>query len=379
MGVDISPFYVMEALREAEKLANAGHDIVHLSVGQPSAMLPDAVISEAQRSLREKNQGYTDSLGMITLREAIGDFYKTRYGISVPVSNIAVTVGSSIGCALALMTAFDAGQKIGITVPYYPAYPNMMRALNFQPEMLRADIQSRYQTTPQILESCKAELAGLMIASPSNPAGTVIPPDDMHQLVMQCKSRNIQLVSDEIYHGITYDKVKADTALRYSEDAIVVNSFSKYFLMPGFRLGWVVMPERFVRHFANLLQNFVISAPSLSQHVALHMLQHTEILDKEVARYKENRAILLGVTERMGMKDIAPADGAFYLYADVSALCDDSKSFCQRMLHEANVSIVPGYDFDTQRGHRMIRISYCGSKERIEEAASRLLSWYQKQ
>lgn len=375
MGINISPFYVMEALSDAEKLAASGHDIIHLNVGQPSAKLPAEVIALAQASLALENQGYTHSLGMLSLREAIADFYTARYGVDVPVSRIAVTVGSSIGCALALMAAFTAGQKVGISVPYYPAYPNMLKALNLEPHIIRTDASSRYQLTPAMLLAEKKSLSGLMIASPSNPAGTVINPADLADICQICTDNNITLISDEIYHGITYGDTMADTALRYSGAAIIVNSFSKYFIMPGFRLGWVVMPEHLMRDYECLLQNFVISAPQLSQHIALAMLKQTRLLDEEVRRYEQNRAIMLEAMQDLGFTDISTAEGAFYLYANCTALADNSKALCDEILLKAHVSIVAGLDFDAEQGAHMVRVSYCGDSARIEEAVKRLKHW----
>lgn len=378
MAINISPFYVMEAVSDAEKLTASGYDVIHLSVGQPSAKLPKDVIASAQESLLLEAQGYTHSLGMLPLRQAIADYYATQYGVAVPVSRIAVTVGSSIGCALALMAAFSAGQKIGISVPYYPAYPNMIKALNLAPHYIRADASTRYQLSPSMLMAEKDTLSGLMIASPSNPAGTVINPEDLAEICRICADHNITLISDEIYHGITYGDAIADTALRYSDTAIIVNSFSKYFIMPGFRLGWVVMPEHLMRDYECLLQNFVISAPQISQQIALSMLKQTRMLDAEVERYEHNREIMLLAMQDLGFTDISSAEGAFYLYANCTALADDSKALCDEILHQAHVSIVPGADFDAELGSQMVRISYCGDTERIKEAVTRLKHWKAK-
>lgn len=375
----IHPFYVMEAMIEAEKLQKSGADIIHLSVGQPSTTLPQDVIERAKASLDDGVIGYTHSLGIEPLRAAISNHYRTRYGVDVPLSRIAVTVGSSVGAALALMAAFGPGDEVGIGVPYYPAYPNMLRGLNLQPRFLRTTANTRYQVTPEQLAHEGAGLKGLMVASPSNPAGTIIEPDDLAALCRWCDSHDARLFSDEIYHGITFGAAKADTALRYSDRAIVINSFSKYFLMPGFRLGWVVMPDDIMRRYECLLQSFVISAPTVSQHVALAMFEHTDILDREVARYDTNRTMLMQACHELGFTDVSAAEGAFYLYASIGSLAESSPVLCTRLLHEAHVSIVPGLDFDEAHGDQTVRMSYCGDTERLRTAIARMKAWKQAQ
>jgi aspartate/methionine/tyrosine aminotransferase len=374
----IDPFYVMEAMTHAEMLQKAGKDIIHLSIGQPSGVLPHAAIERTKAALDHGVSSYTHSLGIPPLREAIAQHYRMRYGISVPVSRIAITVGSSVGVALALMAAFTPGDEIAIGVPYYPAYPNMLRGLNLTPKFLRTTAQTRYQVTAEQMEREGNGVAGLMVASPSNPAGTIITPDELAALCRWCDTSGARLFSDEIYHGITFDGAKADTALRYSENAVVINSFSKYFMMPGYRIGWVVMPEALMRRFECLLQGFVISAPTLSQHMALAMFDHLEMLDKEVARYETNRTMLVDACHTLGFTDISTAEGAFYLYANIGTLADTSPELCTRLLHEAGVSIVPGLDFDSTGGHRTVRMSYCGDTERLKEAIARLMLWKQQ-
>ncbi|MBA4274625.1 MAG: 1-aminocyclopropane-1-carboxylate deaminase [Alphaproteobacteria bacterium] len=375
----IHPFYVMEAMIEAEKLQKSGADIIHLSVGQPSTTLPQDVIERAKASLDDGVIGYTHSLGIEPLRLAISNHYRVRYGVDVPISRIAVTVGSSVGAALALMAAFSPGDEVGIGVPYYPAYPNMLRGLNLRPRFLRTTANTRYQVTPEQLAHEGEGIKGLMVASPSNPAGTIIAPDDLAALCRWCDSHDARLFSDEIYHGITFGSATADTALRYSERAVVINSFSKYFLMPGFRLGWVVMPEDIMRRYECLLQSFVISAPTVSQHVALAMFEHTDILDREVARYDTNRMMLMQACHELGFTDVSAAEGAFYLYASIGSLAENSPMLCKRLLHEAHVSIVPGLDFDEAHGDQTVRMSYCGDTERLRTAIARMKAWKQAQ
>lgn len=371
----IEPFYVMEAMIEAEKLQKSGADIIHLSVGQPSATLPAPVLEAAKASLSDGVVGYTHSLGIEPLRAAISEHYRKRYGVDVPVSRIAVTVGSSVGAALALMAAFAPGDEVGIGVPYYPAYPNMLRGLNLKPRFLRTSANTRYQISPEQLSHEGDGIKGLMIASPSNPAGTIVLPEDLRVLCHWCDAHDARLFSDEIYHGITFGEVKADTALRYSDRAVVINSFSKYFIMPGFRLGWVVMPDDIMRRYECLLQSFVISAPTVSQHVALAMFEHTDVLDAEVARYAQNRTMLLEACHELGFVDVSAAEGAFYLYANIGELAESSQALCASLLNEAHVSIVPGMDFDSEQGHLSVRMSYCGDTARLAEAIARMKRW----
>lgn len=374
----IHPFYVMEALVEAEKLQKAGADVIHLSVGQPSATLPQAVIEKGKSALEDGAIGYTHSLGIEPLREAISRHYALRYGVDVPMSRIAVTVGSSVGVALALMAAFAPGDEIGIGVPYYPAYPNMLRGLNLRPRLIRTSANTRYQITPEQLAEEGEGLSGLMVASPSNPAGTIIGPEDMKALCQWGDAHDARLFSDEIYHGITFGDTKAETALRYSERAVVINSFSKYFMMPGFRLGWVVMPDDIMRRYECLLQSFVISAPAISQQIALAMFEHTDFLDREVLRYKTNRDLLMQACHTLGFTDVSAAEGAFYLYANIGDLAENSQSLCRDLLHAAHVSIVPGLDFDEAHGNKTVRMSYCGDTERLRTAIARMHAWKQQ-
>lgn len=368
----IQPFYVMEAISEAERLQAEGHDIIHLSVGQPSARLPAKALHDAETAFEAQNMGYTHSLGLAALRARIARFYEERYGVQVAPERIAVTVGASIGCALAMMAAFERGDKVALGVPYYPAYPNMMLGLGIEPVLLRTTKETRYQ--PQV-SMLPGDVQGVLIASPSNPAGTVIEAAELAGIAEWCDARGARLISDEIYHGITFGGQVADTALRYSKRAIVVNSFSKYFLMPGYRLGWVVMPEDMVRQYECLLQNFVISAPTFSQQVALTMFEEMDYLDAEVARYARNRELLMEAARSFGLTDIASPDGAFYVYGNSTAIESDSARLCERLLHEAHVCIVPGRDFDQEQGQAYVRMSYCGDTERLKQAITRMLDW----
>src|SRR5579863_2967710 len=370
----IPPFIAMDVLRAANERAATGAEVLHLEVGQPSTPAPAAVVAAAERALRSEALGYTDALGISPLRRAIARHYRDRYGVDLDSARVIVTVGSSGGFLLAFLAAFDAGDRIGMVSPGYPAYRNILRALGLEPVEIPAGPAERYQPTPALLERLDRPLDGLIVASPANPTGTMLSPDDLATLVRYCEVRGIRLISDEIYHGITYDRVEA-TALASSAHAIVVNSFSKYFSMTGWRLGWLILPADLVRPVECLAQNLFISPPALSQHAAMAAFDCREELDANVARYRENRALLLRELPKAGFDRLAPPDGAFYIYADVAHLTNDSDEFCRRILADTGVAMTPGADFDPARGSGTLRISFAGSTETIAEAARRLRDW----
>lgn len=372
----VSPFHVMEVLREAHALADSGTDVIHLSVGQPWMEAPEAVRKHAADLLTKgATLGYTDAKGILPLRQKISQFYKDVYGADVPASRIIVTVGSSSAFFITLLSAFDPGDKIAIAIPYYPAYPNMLEAAGLKPLYIRTDATTNYQPTVAMLEALSEKPAGLVIASPSNPAGTVICPEELARIVKYCDDNGIRLISDEIYHGITYEDFKVKTAASLSPNAVVVNSFSKYFLMPGWRLGWAVVPEELQRSYESLLQNFFISPPAISQHAAVKVFDCLDELDAVVAGYARNRSLLLETLPKAGFRNLSPAHGAFYIYADVSELTNDSDSFCKSVLNETGVSIVPGHDFDREQGSHFIRFGFAGQESRVREAMQRLQHW----
>lgn len=375
----VAPFRVMEVLEKAWKMEKEGASVCHLSIGQPSATMPDAVKQKLVSLLQsETSLGYTEALGIPALREAISNHYRDVYGADVPASRIIATVGSSAATFMALMSAFDAGDKVAIAVPFYPAYPTMLEALGLEAVYLHTTLETGFQPTVEMLEALPEKPAGLIIASPSNPAGTVIDADALRELARYCETHRIRLISDEIYHGIVFEGKHYTSAAALSPHAIVVNSFSKYFLMPGWRLGWAVVPEDLVPSFEALLQNFFISPPAISQHAAVEIFRHKAYLDNVVAGYARNRALLLEALPRMGFTRLAPSEGAFYLFADVSHLTNDSQAFCAEMLAETGVSTVPGIDFDKEQGQRFVRFSFCGSEEKMRDALARLEPWMAK-
>ncbi len=371
---DIRPFEVMEAFREAAALEADGNDIVHVSLGQPGKKPPQPVLDYVQEQLQASSLGYTDACGLPALREAIAGYYQQSYGLDVPVSRIFVTVGSSAAYYMGLLAAFDAGSRIAIARPCYPAYPNMMEALGIEPVFLDAKEDEGFQPTVALLEAA-GDVDGLILASPSNPTGSVLSRFELKALSDYCKEHDIQIFSDEIYHHVVYEDADFDTMLRYNDHAMVMNSFSKYFLLPGWRLGWAVVPERLVRSYESLLQSFFISPSAIAQHAALKTFEHQDVLQEVVGDYAANRDMLKTTLEALGFTGLNKAQGAFYLYANISAFSQDSKEFCKKMLHEAGVCAVPGLDFDQAYGWEYVRFSFCGDASDIQKACERLQNW----
>ncbi len=370
----IPPFIAMDMLRAANERAAAGNDVVHLEIGQPSTPAPARVLVAAQAALARETLGYTDALGLPALREAIAADYRERHGLAVDPARIVVTTGSSGAFILAFLAAFEPGDRVALAAPSYPAYRNILSALDLVPVELPAGPAERYQMTLDLLARAEGTLAGVVIASPANPTGTMLPPEELARIACHCRDMGLRLVSDEIYHGITFGMTAA-SALASSADAIVVNSFSKYFSMTGWRLGWMVVPADMLRAVECLAQNLFISPPALSQHAALAAFACRDELDRNVTRYADNRALLLEELPKAAFAGFAPADGAFYLYADVAHLTEDSPAFCARMLREIGVAATPGVDFDRTRGQKTLRLSFAGSRETIAEAVRRLKAW----
>ena len=369
----VSPFIVMDVMRAAYEREIQGESVVHLEVGQPSTSAPKGVIEAAKAALDRDRIGYVDALGMPALRERIARHYRDVYGLNLAAERIVVTQGSSGAFLLSFLSAFEAGDRVALAVPGYPAYRNILSALGFEPVDLLADAGHKYQPTVELLKSA-GSVAGLIVASPSNPTGTTISREEMTALARYCDAKGVRLISDEIYHGIVFEGETA-TAAAVSDNAIVINSFSKYFSMTGWRLGWMVVPAEMLRAIECLAQNMFISAPTLSQHAAIAAFDCRDELDGHVRRYRENRDLLVSGLPRAGLDRLTSPDGAFYLYADVSHLTNDSREFCQRMLVGAGVATTPGLDFDRQRGHGTLRISFAGSTAEMAEAVRRLERW----
>ena len=370
-GVD--PFIVMDVMAAAAEKEAAGDTVIHVEVGQPSTPAPKGALAAAHAALDSDRIGYVAALGMPALRERIARHYRDVYRVEVSAERVIVTTGSSGGFPLAFLASFDAGDRVALAAPGYPAYRNILVALNLEPVDLPTSAADNFQPTVAALEKA-GKIDGLIVASPSNPTGTMVGHAEMKELAHWCDRHGVRLISDEIYHGIVYE---GDTvsAVEVTDQAIVINSFSKYFSMTGWRVGWMVVPQDLVRPIERLAQNFFISVPTLSQHVALAAFDCREELDGHVRRYKTNRDLLLKGLPEAGLKTFAPAEGAFYLYADVNHLTNDSREFCSRMLKEAGVATTPGVDFDRARGAGTLRISFAGSTVEMEEAVHRLKAW----
>jgi aspartate/methionine/tyrosine aminotransferase len=371
---DVEPFLVMDVMRQANARAVSGANVLHLEVGEPAVPPPAAVRAAVAAALAQERLGYTDALGLPALRQAIARHYRESYGLAVDEHRIAVTVGSSGAFILAFLAAFDAGDRVAVSVPGYPCYRNILEALGVTVIPIRTDAASGYQPTVDQVTRIDGRLDGLIIASPANPTGSMLTANEIEALAGAVEARGGVLISDEIYHGITYGKV-ATTALAASSRAIVINSFSKYYAMTGWRLGWMVLPEALIRPVERLAQNLFISPPALSQYAAIAAFQCRAELDAHVARYARNRARLLAGLAAAGFGPIAPADGAFYLYAGIGRLGHDSATLSQRLLAETNIAITPGLDFDREEGSAFVRFSFAGSEADIALAAERLAAW----
>lgn len=370
----IPPFIVMDILRLANQRHTEGGDVLHLELGQPATGAPKHVIDTAKRALDAELLGYTEAFGLTSLRARISDYYRQSQNLDIDPENVVVTTGSSGGFVLAFIAAFDPGDRIAMAAPGYPGYRNILLALGIEPVSVPTGPDTRFQPTPALLDKIKAPLDGLIIASPSNPAGTMLGEVELEALAHYCSERGIRLISDEIYHGITYDK-KGVSARRFNEDAVIINSFSKYFSMTGWRIAWMVVPTPLIRSVECLAQNLFISPPTLSQHAAEAAFDCIPELERNVQRYARNRDLLLSALPEVGIDRLAPADGAFYIYADVAHLTNDSEEFCRRMLFETGIAMVPGTDFDHDRGRAYLRVSYSGDTKDIEAAMRRLKAW----
>jgi aspartate/methionine/tyrosine aminotransferase len=370
----VPPFIAMDVLREANELGAGGADVIHLEVGQPSTPAPRGVLAAAEAALRREVLGYTDALGLPALREAIARHYQHAYRVVIDPARVIITTGSSAGFILAFLAAFDAGERVALAAPSYPAYRNILAALDLVPVELATGPAEHYQPTLDLLRGERERIDGLIIASPANPTGSMIDAATLAAIAQHCDSIGVRLISDEIYHGITYEKPAASAA-GLSGDAIIVNSFSKYYSMTGWRIGWMIVPPEMLRAVECLAQNLFISPPALAQHAALAAFDATEELERNCHRYAENRALLLAELPKAGFERFAPADGAFYLYADIAALTNDSRDFCSRMLREIGVACTPGVDFDPKRGHAAMRLCFAGATGDIAEAARRLREW----
>ncbi|GAA2822913.1 aspartate/methionine/tyrosine aminotransferase [Aminobacter aminovorans] len=371
---EVEPFHAMDILAEANRLKALGAPVISMAVGQPSDPAPQRVRDAAAAALKHGRIGYTDALGLADLRKAISAHYAEHYRIDVPVSRIAVTTGSSAAFNLAFLAMFDAGDRVAIAAPGYPAYRNIMGALGL--EVVEIELEGAAYLHAEHLRAAHEQkaLTGVLFASPANPTGAVVPAGDLKALVDTARELGIAVISDEIYHRLAYGAPDV-TALAYDLDVTVINSFSKYYCMTGWRIGWMVLPERLVRPVERIAQSLYISAPELSQVAAIEAFNVTDELEVIKARYAWNRELLARRLPELGFSFAAPMDGAFYAFCDVSRLTNDSMEFASRMLAEAHVAATPGRDFDPLAGHRFMRFSYAGSHDEMIESMDRLERW----
>jgi aspartate/methionine/tyrosine aminotransferase len=370
----IPSFIVMDVMRAALAAEVAGRSIMHMEVGQPGTPAPRAARQAAARALEAETLGYTMALGNDALRAAIARHYADWYGVRVAAERIAVTSGSSAAFVLAFLAVFDAGDPVALPSPGYPCYRHILSALGQRSVLLETGPATDWMpTADDVVQAVRRDgVKGLLIASPANPTGTMISAARMDELVAVCREHGVRLISDEIYHGLAYER-GAETA--HSDDAVVINSFSKYFSMTGWRIGWMVVPEGLVRGVERLAQNLYISPPSIAQAAALGAFDAGEELEANRRVYAANRALLLKELPRAGFTKFAPADGAFYLYCDVSQMTADAAALAKTLLDEAGVAVTPGSDFDAERGNRFLRFSYAGTTADMAEAARRLQDW----
>ncbi|TFF27590.1 aminotransferase class I/II-fold pyridoxal phosphate-dependent enzyme [Jiella endophytica] len=370
---DVLPFRAMDVLAEANLMLARGEPVISLAVGQPEAPTPAAAIAAADEHLKRGRVAYTDAPGLPKLRERIARHYREAHDVEIAPSRVMVTTGSSAGFNLAFLAAFDAGARIALASPGYPAYRNILRVLGLEPVEIPVDVSTGYLLTAEHLAEvhAKTPIDGVLVASPANPTGTVTPPEELKRLIDFADENGIRFISDEIYHRLAYSGGEA-TALSFSDRPFVVNSFSKYYCMTGWRIGWIVLPPEMVRVAERIGQSLYISAPELSQVAATAVFDATAELDGVRETYVRNRDLLMRELPALGFRDIAPIDGAFYAYAGIPEGETSASEFCRRILSECHVAMTPGIDFDLVRGERFVRISYACGNAALEEAVVRM-------
>ena len=371
----VDPFIVMDVMEAASKKEKSGYEVIHLEVGQPGSLTPKMAAESVKNKISKSPMGYTVALGIPELREKIADLYLRWYNVQVEPERIIVTPGSSGAFILTFTGLFDVGDTVGVGSPGYPSYRQILKALSLNTNTIKTFNNNKFQ--PVVADIINNSLDGLLVASPANPTGSMLNKNDLEKLITACKTKQTVFISDEIYHGIEYES-RAVSALEVSDDCIVINSFSKYFSMTGWRLGWVVVPKNHIRQFERLAQNMFICAPHISQIAALGALDAYDELNLNLKTYETNRTMLIEELPKLGLKNFAPPDGAFYFYIDVSEYTDDSVTFAKSILDEVHVAITPGIDFDSERGLKTIRLSYACSISDLKEGLKRLEKFMSK-
>ena len=371
----VDPFIVMDVMEAASKKERSGYEVIHLEVGQPGTSAPKMAAESVKNKISKSTMGYTVALGIPELREKIADLYLRWYNVQVEPERIIVTPGSSGAFILTFTGLFDVGDTVGVGSPGYPSYRQILKALSLNNSTIKTFNNNKFQ--PVAADIINNSLDGLLVASPANPTGSMLNKYDLEKLIDACKMKQTVFISDEIYHGIEYES-RAVSALEVSDDCIVINSFSKYFSMTGWRLGWIVVPKNHIRQFERLAQNMFICAPHISQIAALGALDASDELNLNLKTYEVNRTILIEELPKLGLKNFAPPDGAFYFYIDVSEYTNDSVNFAKSVLDEVHVAITPGIDFDPERGLKTIRLSYACSTSDLKEGLKRLEKFMSK-
>ncbi|MGJ5179641.1 pyridoxal phosphate-dependent aminotransferase [Bradyrhizobium oligotrophicum] len=373
---NVPPFMVMDVMAAAERIEADGGHVIHMEVGQPAAPAPRAAIAAAHAALDRARIDYTSALGISSLRQRIARHYRETHGCEIDPARIVITTGSSAGFILAFLAMFEPGDRVAVTVPGYPPYRHILTALGCEPVLIETTAENRHALTGEALLAAhrKTPLKGVLVASPANPTGTMMSREALGGVIAAARDAGIRFISDEIYHGLDY-AFPAVTAAELSAEALIINSFSKYFCMTGWRIGWMVVPEALVRPIERLQQNLAISVPTLSQIAAEAAFDGRAEMDAIKHGYQENRRILIEGFPKAGLTRFLPADGAFYLYADVSDFTSDSFDFAKRMLAETHVAATPGVDFDPIHGRSFVRFSYARSAEDMREAVARIARW----
>jgi len=367
---DVAPFIVMDVMEAARVEEAKGRQIIHMEVGQPGTGAPAGAVAALKTAMDSDSLGYTVALGLPKLRTRIAKLYSDWYGLDIAADRIVVTSGSSAGFLLAFISLFEKGARVAIGDPGYPSYRNILKSLSIEPVRIETGLESRFQPVPDDLQN----VDGLLVASPANPTGTMLGKEALQALIAKCEQQGISFISDEIYHGV--GPGKPVSALEISDDVYVINSFSKYFSMTGWRVGWMVVPEDHVRRIERLSQNLFICASHASQVAALAAMDCEEELQGHENVYERNREVLVNGLPQAGFTNFAPPDGAFYIYADVSDLTDDSRALAREILRDAGVAVTPGLDFDPVRGHTTLRFSYAGPTDDMIEGIDRLKRWF---
>jgi aspartate/methionine/tyrosine aminotransferase len=373
---DVPPFMVMDVMAAAARIEAAGGRVIHMEVGQPAAAAPASAIAAARAALASGRLGYTETLGMASLRARIARHYDEAYGVAIDPGRVVVTTGSSAAFILTFLALFEPGDRVAVALPGYPPYRHILSALGCEAVAIETTQATRWAITPEMLLAAhrKAPLKGVLVASPANPTGTMMTAEALRDLIAAAHSEGIRFISDEIYHGLDY-AFPAETAARVSDDCVIINSFSKYFCMTGWRVGWVVAPEPLVRPLDRLQGNLAVCVPTLSQIAAEAAFDGRAEMEAVKHGYEDNRRILLDGLPKAGFDKFLPVDGAFYLYADVSRFSDDSFEFAKRMLAQTHVAATPGVDFDPLKGRHFIRFCYAGATADMHEAIERLANW----